>query len=173
MAIGTAAGVRTEAFITRMDTPLGRAVGNAVEIVECIETLQGRGPADLEALVLRLGSRMLQLGGRATSDEDGARQLRAAMASGAGLDKLRALIARQGGDARVVDDTRRFPQAAFTHPVPAARAGVVTGLDALLVGRASVALGAGRDKKGDAVDLAAGLRLLKKPGERGDRPASR
>ncbi|MEO8679712.1 MAG: thymidine phosphorylase [Vicinamibacterales bacterium] len=165
VSIGTAAGVRTEAFITRMDTPLGRAVGNSVEIIECIETLRGRGPADLETLVVTLGSRMLVLGGKAANEAAAEPQLRAAMASGAGLEKLRTMIRWQGGDAGVVDDVTRFPQATLRHQVTAHRAGVVSGLDALFVGQTSVALGAGRDKKGDAVDLSAGIRILKKPGE--------
>jgi pyrimidine-nucleoside phosphorylase len=165
VSIGTADGVRTEAFITRMDTPLGRAVGNSVEIIECIETLRGRGPADLEALVIKLGSRMLVLGGKASTDTEAEQQLRAALTSGAALEKLRAMIKWQGGDSGVVDDVARFPASKAVHQVTAHRAGVLSGLDALFVGQASVALGAGRDKKGDAVDLSAGIRILKKCGE--------
>lgn len=165
VSIGTAGGVRTEAFITRMDTPLGRAVGNSVEIIECIETLSGRGPADLEALVIKLGSRMLVLGGKASTDAEAEQQLRAALTSGAALDKLRAMIKWQGGDPGVVDNVARFPSSKAVHQVTAHRAGVLSGLDALFVGQASVALGAGRDKKGDDVDLSAGIRILKKRGE--------
>ena len=165
VSIGTAAGVRTEAFITRMDVPLGRAVGNSVEIIECIETLRGKGPADLETLVIKLGSRMLVLGGKAATDAEAEQKMRGAMTSGAGLEKLRTMIKWQGGDPAVVDDSSRFPQPKLSHHVTAHRAGVVSGLDALFVGQASVALGAGRDKKGDAVDLSAGIRILKKPGE--------
>jgi pyrimidine-nucleoside phosphorylase len=166
VSIGTAAGVRTEAFITRMDTPLGRAVGNSVEIIECIETLRGRGPADLEVLVMTLGSRMLVLGEKAADKAEAEQKLRAALASGAALEKLRTMIKWQGGDPGVVDDASRFPAAKAMHQVTAHRAGVVSALDALFVGQASVALGAGRDKKGDAVDLSAGIKILKKPGER-------
>jgi pyrimidine-nucleoside phosphorylase len=166
VSIGTAAGVRTEAFLTRMDAPLGRAVGNAVEIQECIDTLRGTGPADLEAVVLRLAGRMLQLGGRATSEADAQQKVRQALSSGAALAKFRAMIAWQGGDARVVDDPERLPSARLVHRICAERSGYVSSIDALLVGRASVALGAGRDRKGDAVDPAAGIRLLKKPGDR-------
>ena len=165
VSIGTAAGVRTEAFITRMETPLGRAVGNAVEVAECIETLRGHGPADLVEAVVTLGSRMVLLGGHAATDADAANTIRTALASGAGLEKLRALVAWQGGDPGVVDDPGRLPAPQVIHQVKADRSGVVTRLDALAVGRASVALGAGRDKKTDPVNPAAGLRLLKKPGE--------
>ena len=165
VSIGTAAGVRTEAFITRMDVPLGRAVGNAVEIAECIELLKGTGPADLTALVVRLATRMVRLAEKAATDAAAEAMVRSALASGAGLEKLRALIKGQGGDPGVVDDTSRLPAAKSVHHLKAESSGYVTALDALLVGRAAVALGAGRDKKGDAVDLAAGIMLLKKPGE--------
>ena len=165
VSIGTASGVRTEAFITRMDVPLGRAVGNAVEIAECIEVLKGQGPAELADLIVRLATRMVRLAEKAASDDDAAAMVRHALASGAALAKFRTMVARQGGDPAVVDDPGRLPSAALTHPITASRAGFVTALDALLIGRAAVALGAGRDKKGDQVDLSAGLRLRKKPGE--------
>ena len=165
VSIGTAAGLRTEAFITRMDAPLGRAVGNSVEIAECIDLLSGRGPADLEALIVRLASRMVLLGEQASSEADAEARVRAALASGAARDKLRQMIAWQGGDAAVVDDLTRLPSAKHLHQVPAPRTGYVTALDALLVGRTAVALGAGRDKKSDPVDPSAGILIRKKPGE--------
>jgi pyrimidine-nucleoside phosphorylase len=165
VSIGTASGVRTEAFITRMDVPLGRAVGNAVEIAECIELLKGNGPADLTTLILKLGTRMVRLAEQAASDDEAEARLRAALSSGAALEKLRALIAWQGGNPAVVDDPGLLPAAKSIHLVKAERSGYLTALDALLVGRAAVALGAGRDKKSDAVDPAAGIILLKKPGD--------
>ena len=165
VSIGTAAGVRTEAFITRMDTPLGCAVGNSVEIAECIKLLSGKGPADLAALIVRLASRMVWLSGKAESEADAEQKVRAALASGAARDKLRKMIAWQGGDAAVVDDPSRLPSASHSSQVTAARGGYVSSLDALLVGRTAVALGAGRDKKGDSVDLSAGILLRKKPGD--------
>ncbi|HYB93931.1 MAG TPA: thymidine phosphorylase [Vicinamibacterales bacterium] len=165
VTIGTTAGVRTEAFITRMDTPLGRAVGNALEIAECIDVLGGKGPDDLTALIVRLAARMVLLGGQATSEAAAEEKVRAALASGAATDKLRAMIKWQGGDPGVVDDPGLLPRARHTHHVAAQRSGFVQSLDALLIGRTAVALGAGRDKKGDAVDLSAGILLHKKPGE--------
>jgi pyrimidine-nucleoside phosphorylase len=165
VTIGSAAGVRTEAFITRMDTPLGRAVGNSVEIAECIELLSGKGPADLTDLIVRLGSRMVALGGKAATDADAETLVREALSSGAAREKLKQLIAWQGGDAAVVDDPTRLPQAQHVHQFTAAKSGHLQSMDALLVGRAAVALGAGRDKKGDDVDLSAGILLRKKPGE--------
>jgi len=165
VSIGTTAGVRTEAFITRMDTPLGRAVGNSVEIAECIELLSGRGPADLSALIVRLASRMVWLGGKAASEQDAEQKVRDALAAGAARDKFKQLITWQGGDASVVDDPGRLPQATRVHHLKATRAGYLQSLDALLVGRSAVALGAGRDKKADQVDLSAGILLHKKPGD--------
>jgi len=165
VSIGTASGVPTECFITRMDVPLGRAVGNAVEIAECLEVLNGRGPADLVDLIVRLGSRMVKLANKAATDDEAAAMVRQALSSGAALAKFRTMVVRQGGDPAVVDDPRRLPSAALTHVVPAPRSGFMTALDALLIGRAAVALGAGRDKKGDQVDLSAGILLHKKPGD--------
>jgi pyrimidine-nucleoside phosphorylase len=165
VTIGTSAGVRTEAFITRMDTPLGHAVGNSVEIAECIDVLSGRGPADLAALIVRLASRMVWLGGKAASEEAAEQQVRESLASGAAREKLKQMITWQGGDAAVVDDTGRLPQASHAHHLKAARSGYMQSLDALLIGRTAVALGAGRDKKGDQVDLSAGILLHKKPGD--------
>jgi pyrimidine-nucleoside phosphorylase len=165
VTIGTAAGVRTEAFITRMDTPLGRAVGNSVEIAECIDVLSNRGPADLTGLIITLASRMVWLGGKAESEAAAERQVRAALASGAAREKLRQMITWQGGDPRVVDDPTLLPKARHAHRFTAARDGFIQSLDALLIGRAAVALGAGRDKKADQVDLSAGLLLHKKPGD--------
>src|SRR5688572_16657261 len=159
VTIGSASGVRTEAFITRMDSPLGRAVGNAVEIAECIDVLSGNGPADLTALIITLASRMVFLAGKAADDADAEQKVRAALTSGAALDKLRQMIKWQGGDATVVDDTGKLPKAAHAHRLNATKSGFVQSLDALLVGRTAVALGAGRDKKGDAVDLSAGILL--------------
>jgi pyrimidine-nucleoside phosphorylase len=165
VSIGTAAGLRTEAFITRMDTPLGRAVGNSVEIAECIEVLSGKGPEDLTTLVVRLASRMVLLSGRSSSEHDAEARVRNALASGAAREKLRQMITWQGGDASIVDDVKRLPSARHSHMVTATKAGHLVSLDALLVGRTAVALGAGRDKKSDPVDLSAGILLHKKPGD--------
>ncbi|HUQ88039.1 MAG TPA: thymidine phosphorylase [Vicinamibacterales bacterium] len=165
VTIGSTSGVRTEAFITRMDTPLGRAVGNSVEIAECVDVLSGRGPADLTALIITLASRMVLLGGKADSDEAAGKKVRDALSSGAAREKFRQMIKWQGGDTGVVDDTGRLPKAAHAHNLNATKGGFVQSLDALLVGRTAVALGAGRDKKGDSVDLSAGILLHKKPGD--------
>jgi pyrimidine-nucleoside phosphorylase len=165
VSIGTAAGLRTEAFITRMDTPLGRAVGNSVEIAECIELLHGRGPEDLADEIATIASRMIMLAGKAADEADAAAKIAHAIASGAAREKLQQLITWQGGDASVVDDPLRLPQARHVHHVTTTRAGHLQSLDALLVGRTAVALGAGRDRKSDPVDPSAGIIIHKKPGE--------
>jgi pyrimidine-nucleoside phosphorylase len=158
--IAERSGVRTEAMLTTMDAPLGRAVGNANEVVEAIETLKGRGPAEVEALSVRLAARMLGLAGIARSADEAERMVRGALASGAGLERFAAIIEAQGGDAGVIDDYGRLPQPRATATVEAPASGVITRLDAELVGRAAVALGAGRDRADAAVDPAAGLEIV-------------
>jgi thymidine phosphorylase len=165
VSLGNASGVTTEAIITRMDAPLGRAVGNALEVIECIEVLKGDGPADVGDLSVELAARMLVLARVADDRADGERRIRAAIASGAGLERFRRIIEQQGGDPHVVDDYGRLPTAPERHLVEAPREGFLTWLDAELVGRASVALGAGRDRIGQPVDAAVGIMVLRKPGE--------
>jgi len=144
--------------------PLGVAVGNALEVIECLEIRKGRGSADLVDCSIELTVRMLLLGKVATDRADAEARVRAAIDSGAALDRFRQIVEGQGGDPRVVDDYTRLPAAPFRFMVRAARAGYVTRLDAELVGRASVALGAGRDRVEDAVDPAVGIIVTAKPG---------
>jgi pyrimidine-nucleoside phosphorylase len=165
VAIGRAEGLRTEAVLTAMDEPLGRAVGNALEITESFETLKGRGPRDLETLSVVLAARMVRLGGGATTDQEAEIKIRAALASGRGLEKFRELIAQQGGDPRVVDDYSRLPTAPHRMLFTAERGGYVTDLDAELIGCAAMELGAGRDKVEDVIDPAVGLVMQVKRGE--------
>jgi thymidine phosphorylase len=160
VSIGTAAGVRTEAVITAMDAPLGRAVGNALEVAECLDVLKGEGPEDVTEVSLELAARMLVLGHVAPDRASAERRLRAALASGEGLERFRRIIEGQGGDPRVVDDLRRLPSAPHRHTVKADRTGFLARIDAELVGRASVALGAGRDRVEDPVDPAVGIVVL-------------
>jgi pyrimidine-nucleoside phosphorylase len=171
VSIGAAAGVRTEAIITMMDAPLGCAVGNALEVAECIDVLKGSGPADLVEVSVELTARMLVLGGVAADRAAARQRVRHAIGSGEGLERFRRIIATQGGDPHVIDDPARLPAAPHRHVVKATRAGYVTTMDASLVGRASVLLGAGRDRSEDPVDPAVGIVLLVKPGQqvsRGD-----
>jgi pyrimidine-nucleoside phosphorylase len=165
VAIGNASGVRTEAIITAMESPLGHAVGNALEVVECIEVLKGGGPQDLIEVSVELTARMLVLG-RVAADLAGAtQQVQRAIASGAGLERFRRIIEVQGGDPKVVDDYQRLPHVADRQVVAAIRDGFVTAVHAELVGRASVALGAGRDRVEDPVDPAVGIMVIAKPGD--------
>ncbi len=164
VATGNSAGVRTEAVLTAMDAPLGRAVGNALEVIEALETLKGRGPRDLEQLSVHLATRMVVLAGIADSDRAEAR-VRAAISSGAGLDTFRRVIEWQGGDPRVVDDYTRLPSAAHRHVVSAPRAGFVSGIDAMLVARVALLLGAGRDRVDAPIDPAVGVVLAAAQGE--------
>ena len=165
VSIGNASGVKTEAVITAMESPLGNAVGNALEVIECIEVLKGGGPSDLLDVSLELTARMLVLGRVARDRAEAEQKARGAIASGAGLEKLRQIVETQGGDPRVVDDYARLPHAGAQHVVAADRAGYVNRVDAELVGRASVALGAGRNRVEDAVDHAVGIVVKVKPGD--------
>ena len=165
VSIGNASGVKTEAVITRMDAPLGRAVGNALEVIECVEVLKGRGPSDVVDVSVALTARMLVQGRVAKDLADGEGQARNAIASGAGHERLRRIIEQQGGDPRVVDDYARLPTASGRHIVTSTRGGYVTRLDAELVGRASVGLGAGRDRVEDPVDPAVGIMVIARPGD--------
>jgi pyrimidine-nucleoside phosphorylase len=165
VSIGNASGVKTEAIITAMDAPLGRAVGNALEVVECIDVLKGGGPADLVAVSVELTARMLVLGKVARDRDEAEQKARGAIQSGAGLDRFRQIVEAQGGDPKVVDDYARLPHVSDRYVVAADRPGFVSRLDAELIGRASVALGAGRDRVEDPVDPAVGIMVLAKPGD--------
>jgi thymidine phosphorylase len=140
-------------------------VGNALEIRECLELLRGTGPADLTDLVTRLATRMVVLAGRQPDAPSATAVVQAALASGAALDVFRRMVERQGGNPRVVDDPSLLPAAPSVSLVRATRTGRVRHLHAGAIGRASHALGAGRSKAGESVDLAVGVRLCV---ERGD-----
>jgi pyrimidine-nucleoside phosphorylase len=160
VATGAANGVRTTALVTAMAVPLGRAVGNALEVIECLETLKGNGPRDLEALSVTLAVRMLLLAGVVASAAEAEAKVRAALTSGRGLEKFREVIAQQGGDPRVVDDYRLLPAAPQRALVRAERTGHVAQLDAERIGRATMLLGAGRDRVEDAIDPGVGAVVL-------------
>ncbi|WP_293175069.1 thymidine phosphorylase [Oceanithermus sp.] len=157
--IGRHAGRDVRAVLSQMDQPLGRAVGNAIEVREAIATLRGEGPDDLTELSLALAREALEAAG-----EDPARA-EEAWRSGAALAKLRAFVAAQGGDARVVDEPERLELAPGVFELKAEADGVVAELDAYKVGLAALRLGGGRERKGDAIDHGVGVRLEKKIGE--------
>lgn len=155
--IGRLAGKPTLAVITGMEEPLGSHVGNALEVKEAIDVLAGRAEGPLLEVSLTLGAQMLVAAKKAESMDAARAMLRQALESGAGLSKLREMIAAQGGDPRVVDDVTLLPQAARLVDVPAPRAGYVQHMDTVAIGCAAQMLGAGRMKKEDEIDLAVGL----------------
>jgi pyrimidine-nucleoside phosphorylase len=157
VAIGRQAGVRTEAVITDMDVPLGRAVGNALEIVECLETLKGKGPAALAEEVTHLASRMVVLAGQESTEAAATRRVADALSSGRALETFARMIERQGGNRRVVEDYSLLPTAPDREICRAPRGGYVTALKAQAIGRASNVLGAGRNKVGESVDHGVGV----------------
>jgi pyrimidine-nucleoside phosphorylase len=164
--LGGSLGLEVRALLTDMDQPLGLAIGNASELAEAIDVLRGSGPADVRALTVRLGAEMLVLGRAARDLREGARLVEAAIASGAGLERLRLGVSLQGGDVRVIDDPTRLPRARRVHVVRAARGGVVARIDAGELGRAATLLGAGRLSKEDDVDHGVGVLLHAKAGAR-------
>jgi pyrimidine-nucleoside phosphorylase len=160
VAIGRASGVRTEAIITNMDAPLGRSVGNALEVIECIEILKGKGPGDVEALAVLLAARMLMLAGIEHDEAAASATLREALRSGAGLETFRRIVENQGGDPRALDDYRRLPSAPDREPIRAPRSGYVAEIRAGHVGDATVTLGAGRARLDDVIDHGVGVEVL-------------
>jgi pyrimidine-nucleoside phosphorylase len=165
VSVGNANGLRTEAIITAMEVPLGRAVGNSLEVIECIETLKGRGPKDLEDLSVLLASRMVRLAGLAKTDAEAEAKVLAALVSGAGLEKLRQIIEQQAGDPRVIDDYSRLPTAPNRTMILAELSGYVTDLHAERIGIGAMLLGAGRNRAEDKVDHAVGVIIRKHVGE--------
>jgi len=164
--VSRANGLKVEAVITPMDAPTGRAVGNGVEVVECIETLKGRGPKDLEDLSVLLAARMVRLAGLTETDDEAERKVRSALASGAGLEKFRQLVELQGGDPRAIDDYSLLQPELNRLVVSSPRAGFVSVMDAEKIGIAAGLLGAGRQRAEDKVDPAVGILLELKPGDR-------
>jgi pyrimidine-nucleoside phosphorylase/thymidine phosphorylase len=165
VGIGRGMGKKVVALITAMDQPLGRTVGNALEVAECVGTLKGRGPADLESLSIELAAWMVHLAGVDASLDAARAKVRQALTSGAGLERLRRVIELQGGDPRVCDDPSLLPQAPETVVVRSERDGRVTRLGARAIGEASMLLGAGRETVQSTIDAAVGLVLHKKVGD--------
>lgn len=164
VSVGRSAGVKTAALITRMDQPLGTTVGNALEMREAIELLHGRASDDLMECTLALGAEMLVLGGRARSHAAARRDLEAAITTGSGARKLRAVVRAQGGDARVVDEPDRLPTAPLRTTVRSIRTGYIHDVDALAVGKAAMELGAGRVHTDDVIDPRVGVELCVRRG---------
>lgn len=164
VAIGSLAGRRTTALITQMEQPLGMAVGNALEVKEAIAALQGAGPADFQELVELVSSEMLLAAGATDTAHEARQRVQATIHSGAALAKFRDFAAAQGGDPAVVNQPELLPTAPVQLPVAAATSGYVQAIDARTVGLAVVALGGGRQRKGEPIDLRVGMMLGAKVG---------
>ncbi len=163
--IGQLAGRKTIALLSDMNQPLGRAVGNALEVIEAIETLKGGGPPDFREHCLRVAAHMLTLGRRAKDMNEARILVENSIADGSALEKLRVLVEAQGGDPSFVDDVSKFQRAKYVEVVNAPRSGFISQIHARSVGEAAVTLGAGRAKKGDPIDHAVGFVILKKVGD--------
>ncbi|EFU83061.1 pyrimidine-nucleoside phosphorylase [Staphylococcus lugdunensis M23590] len=165
VSIGNHVGRKTMAIISDMSQPLGNAIGNALELREAIETLNGHGPEDLTELVLTLGSQMVVLGQQAETLEEARRKLKQAIQDGTALAKFKQFIANQGGNPHIVDHPELLPQAQYKIELPAQKTGTITEMIANDIGIASMMLGAGRQTKEDTIDLGVGIVLNKKVGD--------
>jgi len=166
VALGEKEGRPTMGIISGMDEPLGRAVGNGLEIIESAEALKGRGPTDLMEVAYALGYVMLRTAGRKTSFDEAGEMFGEAVASGRALEVFRRFIAAQGGDPRVLDDYSLMPAAPREAEFTAWASGFITGIDAASVGLAAIDAGAGRRKQEDAVGYGSGLVFEAKVGDR-------
>jgi pyrimidine-nucleoside phosphorylase len=165
---GERMGKQVIALITDMDQPLGNMIGNALEVVEVVDVLRDGGPADLRELCLETAGWMLYLGGVAKTVSEGKQQSAQLISSGKALEKFHQMVELQGGDARIIDDPKRLPQAPHTMQVTSAKAGWLNAMQCEQIGTACVILGGGRERKEDSVDPAVGIVLHKKVGNRID-----
>ncbi|NUF26669.1 pyrimidine-nucleoside phosphorylase [Gilliamella sp. ESL0254] len=163
--IGNQIGRRTMAIISDMSQPLGFAIGNALEIKEAIDTLQGHGPADLTELVLTLGSQMVVLANKAKTLEEARAKLQEVIKNGKAIEKFKTLIEAQGGDSSIVDHPEKLASAPYQIALPALKSGYVSKIIADQIGIAAMQLGAGRATKEDIIDPAVGIVLHKKVGD--------
>jgi pyrimidine-nucleoside phosphorylase len=166
VAVSNAAGVATRALLTRMDEPIGRAVGNALELAESIECLQGRGPADTMELTLALGEHMLVLAGRCPSPAEARAELLQVVRTGAAWEKFLEMVRAQGGSAEHILQPGRLPQAPVVEVFKSPKGGVVTAVRARRIAEIAHGLGAGRNRAGEAINPAVGISHLAKVGER-------
>ncbi len=166
VAIGTGLGRDTTAIISDMDQPLGKTVGNSLEVIEAIETLKGNGPEDLVDLCLTLGSYMVKAAGRAKTAEEGRRLLEETISTGTALEKLKVLVQAQGGNSDFVDQTDLFKKASIVEPITAPKEGFVSHIEADEIGVATLILGGGRETKESIIDLSVGFVIEKKRGDK-------
>ncbi len=164
VAIGNGAGKKTVAILTNMDVPLGKMVGNNLEVVEAIETLKGRGPEDLIAVVVELASTMLYLAQIGTKEEC-MKKVKRVIADGSALEKLKLMVERQGGDGSYIENPDQFEKAIYQHEIIANNSGYIGKMNTEECGKAAVLLGAGREVKDDPIDMTAGIQFNKKTGD--------
>ncbi len=164
-AIGKLAGREVNALLSDMNQPLGRAVGNVLEVREAIATLRGGGPTDFRAHCLEVAAHMLVLGKRAADLQAARGMVEFSLANGSAWQKFRQLVAAQGGDVSYVDQPEKMENARFVETIPSPESGYLSQIDARTVGEAAVDLGAGRAKKGDPIDHAVGFEILCKVGD--------
>lgn len=162
---GAAGGIQTVAVLTAMEQPLGNAVGNALEVVESIATLQGKGPADVTELSLHEAATLLTMAGLVANEDEGQRRAKQAIQDGTALAKLAEVVAAQGGDASYVTSPEKLPRAPVVEHITSPHSGYLAAIDAEQVGRVAGLLGAGRQRKGDTIDPAVGLVLRAKVGD--------
>lgn len=165
IAIGRQHQLPAVALLTAMNQPLGMAVGNWLEVKECIDCLQGSGPKDLMEVTYALGAQMLLLGKKVTSLEAGIAQCKAAIQSGKAFEKFLKIVAWQGGDVSVIHQPEKYPKARYALTIKTKKEGYIKTVDAWRIGKLSMFLGAGRMKKEDTVDFNAGILLKKKQGD--------
>lgn len=164
VAIGNGAGKKTVAILTNMDVPLGKTVGNNLEVVEAIETLKGRGPEDLIAVVVEIASTMLYLAQIGTKEEC-MKKVKRVIADGSALEKLKLMVERQGGDGSYIENPDQFEKAIYQHEIIANNSGYIGKMNTEECGKAAVLLGAGREVKDDPIDMTAGIQFNKKTGD--------
>lgn len=164
VAIGNGAGKKTVAILTNMDVPLGKMVGNNLEVVEAIETLKGRGPEDLIAVVVEIASTMLYLAQIGTKEEC-MKKVKRVIADGSALEKLKLMVERQGGDGSYIENPDQFEKAIYQHEIIANNSGYIGKINTEECGKAAVLLGAGREVKDDPIDMTAGIQFNKKTGD--------
>lgn len=163
--IGKAFNKNTKAVITDMNEPLGNNIGNALEVIEAVNTLKGHGPKDFETLCVRLGGIILTQANICKTISEGEKLIKDHIASGEGLAKLKEMVKAQGGDPSYIDNVDKFPKARIVKPLISKHNGYIKAIDALKIGEGAMLLGAGRAKKEDSIDYASGITLTKKVGD--------
>lgn len=160
--IGNGAGKKTVAIISNMEEPLGQSVGNSIEVIEAVDTLNGKGPEDLYELCLTLGSYMIMLGEKCTTPHEGREMLKKVIDEGQALEKFKAFVKAQSGDVLYVEDINKFVKAKYEYKIRAKEDGYISNIKCEKIGKASLVLGGGRENKESDIDLSVGIKILKK-----------